>query len=109
MPCTAPGPETVSRTAGMPVRNPAAAAAYPAACSFRKPMYRIPTACRFVMPSDCFSCHGLQCSVRSSTHLCGRGKLCDWNANHAVDVLDAYPCQCVCHHSKATGSFAALR
>ena len=32
MPCTAPGPDTVSSTPGTPVRNPEAAAAYPAAC-----------------------------------------------------------------------------
>ena len=44
IPWTAPGPETVSRAAGMPVRNPAAAAAYPAACSLRNPMKRMPAA-----------------------------------------------------------------
>ena len=38
IPCTAPGPETVNRAAGTPVRNPEAAAAYPAACSLRNPM-----------------------------------------------------------------------
>ena len=45
MPCTAPGPDTVSSTPGTPVRKPQAAAAYPAACSFLKPMKRMPAAC----------------------------------------------------------------
>ena len=45
MPCTAPGPDTVSSTPGTPVRKPDAAAAYPAACSLRKAMKRMPAAC----------------------------------------------------------------
>ena len=48
MPCTAPGPDTVSSTPGTPVRKPQAAAAYPAACSFLKPMKRMPAACGHV-------------------------------------------------------------
>jgi hypothetical protein len=40
----APGPLTVSRTPGTPRRKPAAAAAYPAACSLRQEMKRMPQA-----------------------------------------------------------------
>lgn len=43
--CTSPGPLTVSSTPGLPVRKPAAAAAYPAACSFLQAMNRMPQAC----------------------------------------------------------------
>jgi len=43
-PCTTPGPDTVSSTPGTPVRNPAAEAAYPAACSLRQLMKRMPQA-----------------------------------------------------------------
>ena len=48
IPCTAPGPDTVSSTPGTPVRKPQAAAAYPAACSFLNPMKRMPAACSHV-------------------------------------------------------------
>ncbi len=44
-PCSTPGPDTVNSAAGVPVRKPAAAAAYPAACSLRKLMKRMPAAC----------------------------------------------------------------
>jgi hypothetical protein len=41
MPCTAPGPDTVSSTPGTPVRNPEAAAAYPAACRIQSILLEI--------------------------------------------------------------------
>mmetsp|Transcript_1167 Transcript_1167/g.4429 ORF Transcript_1167/g.4429 Transcript_1167/m.4429 type:complete len:229 (-) Transcript_1167:1392-2078(-) len=41
-PWTTPGPETVSNTAGLPVRYPRHEAAYPADCSFLKPKNLMP-------------------------------------------------------------------
>lgn len=41
--CKTPGPPTTKQTPGLPVRYPYALAAYPAACSFLKPMNLMPS------------------------------------------------------------------
>jgi hypothetical protein len=75
-PCSTPGPLTVSSAAGVPVRKPAAAAAYPAACSLRKLMKRMPAACRSAMmafwsPNCVARCAAIQCIVTSHKGLHG--------------------------------------